>query len=160
MSYRLAETLARETGQKKLESVADVNEAGLHAKSGQLDESLQLYQSAIQVDDAIGDQSSEAEDLLAYGRFLDRAGFPARLVYACMVKSDDLRNSSLSGQRTESATPIKVSATAATAMSAAMTDPSEASLTTTQIGRRIGADAAKIRRNPQPTLQEALTLRR
>jgi tetratricopeptide (TPR) repeat protein len=141
-SYRLAEKLAKETGQKKLQSVAEVNEAALQAKAGQLDEALQLYQGALRLDQAIGDQSSEAQDWLAYGDFLDDAGFPARLAYACVVKSESLTGSLHSVSATDS--------TAAT---------SEAAIKI-RIEKRLGAGAAIVRRDPKPALREALTLRR
>lgn len=141
-SYRLAEKLAGETGQKKLESVADVNEAALQAKVGQLDEALQLYQSALRLDQSIGDQSSEAQDWLAYGHFLDDAGFPLRLAYACMVKSEKLTGSLYSVSAADS--------TAATSVAAIKV----------QIEKRLGAEAAIVRRDPEPMLQEALTVRR
>ena len=43
-SYRLAEKLAAQTGQSKLESVADVNDALLEGRTGHVAEALQLYQ--------------------------------------------------------------------------------------------------------------------
>jgi tetratricopeptide (TPR) repeat protein len=136
-SYQLAEKLAVQTKQSKLESVADVNEAALQAKAGKPGEALQLYQHALSLDDSIGDIRSAAEDWAAYGRFLDDAGFPARLAYACIVKSESLPRSA----------------------------PNDAPLTEQlameerQLERRIGAEAAALRRNPEPALQEALALR-
>src|SRR5271155_3198949 len=76
-SYELAATIADQTKQPKLESVADVNEAALQADAGKLGQALQLYQHALQLDDSIADKESSAEDWLAYGRFLDNSGFPA-----------------------------------------------------------------------------------
>jgi tetratricopeptide (TPR) repeat protein len=136
-SYQLAEKLAAETGQTKLESVADVNEAALQSRSGKLDEALQLYQSALRLDDSIGDTSGSAQDWLAYGRFLDDAGFPARLSYACLVKSESLRQS-LQNQMV----------------------PAPPTAARSRIEKRLGAAAVAIRRDPEPTLQEALALRR
>ncbi len=49
-SYHLAQKLAAQTRQPKLESMADVNEAALQAKAGKLGEALQLYQHALQLD--------------------------------------------------------------------------------------------------------------
>ena len=89
-SYHLAEKLAVQTRQTKLESVADVNEAALQAKAGRWTDALHLYQQALRLDDSIGDNSARAEDWFAYGRFLDDAGFPARLAYACIVKSESI----------------------------------------------------------------------
>ena len=92
-SYHLAEKLAAQTGQGKLESVADVNDAALQTKTGKLDEALLLYQNALQLDHSLGDNGDSAQDWLAYGRFLDDAGFPVRLAYACIVKSETMTQS-------------------------------------------------------------------
>jgi len=135
-SYRLAAKLAAETKQPKLESLANVSEAAIESKSGQVGAALQLYQHALQLDDSIGDRSASAEDWYNYGRFLDSAGFPARLSYACLVKSAMLRDS------LSDATQRQIVA-----------DASE------QAARRVGSDAGAIRRDPEPFLREALTLR-
>jgi tetratricopeptide (TPR) repeat protein len=136
-SYHLAEKLATQTRQPKLESVADVNEAALQSKAGKLDDALRLYQQALRLDDSIADTSASAEDWFAYGRFLDDAGFPARLAYACMVKSEMMTQSLHS-------TAVPAARTAARL----------------EVEKRLGASAAPVRRDPEPVLQEALTLRR
>jgi tetratricopeptide (TPR) repeat protein len=136
-SYRLAEKLAAQTGQSKLESLADVNEAALQAKTGRRDEALRLYQNALQLDDSAADRRSAAEDWFTYGRFLDEAGFSARLVYACYVKSETLARSA------PEARPLETLGVAQK-----------------QAAKRIGATAAALRRDPEPALREALALRR
>lgn len=137
-SYHLAERLAAQTRQAKLESVADVNEAALDAGSGRLSDALQLYQHALQLDSSVGDDSAAAEDYFSYGRFLDDSGFPARLAYACMVKSETLTKS----QHLTDAPGAGAAARAA-------------------VEKRLGtAEAAAIRRDPEPALHEALALRR
>jgi tetratricopeptide (TPR) repeat protein len=136
-SYHLAEKLAAQTRQTKLESVADVNEAALQTKIGKMGEALQLYQHAIQLDTSISDNSATAQDWFAYGRFLDDAGFPARLAYACVVRSESVAQ-----------------------LLPKETIPVELDATRKQIEKRLGASAAGIRRDPEPALQEALALRR
>ena len=136
-SYHLAEKLAVQTGQAKLESVADVNEAELQAKTGKLDDALRLYQRVLQVDSSIGDNSASAQDWLVYGRFLDDAGFPAQLAYACLVKSESITQS-----LPDPAVPDSLVA------------PRK------QLEKRLGAEAALVRRDLEPVLQEALALRR
>jgi tetratricopeptide (TPR) repeat protein len=136
-SYEMAATIAAQTKQTKLESIADVNEAALQGEAGKLDQALQLYQHALQLDDSIGDRTSSAEDWLAYGRFLDGAGFPARLVYACLVKSATLEKALPEASQRQT-----------------LADASK------QAEKRVGAEAAAIRRDPEPMLQEALALRR
>jgi tetratricopeptide (TPR) repeat protein len=136
-SYHLAEKLAAQTSQAKLESVADVNEADLESKTGNLDEALQLYQRALRLDDSLSDTNASAEDWFAYGRFLEDAGFPARLAYACLVKSESatqsLHNGAVQGYRVAARQRIE---------------------------KQLGAAAAEVRRHPEPALQQALVLRR
>jgi tetratricopeptide (TPR) repeat protein len=136
-SYQLATKIAAETKQSKLESIANVNEAALKAEAGRVGDALRLYQHALQLDDAIGDRTSSAEDWFAYGRFLDHAQFPARLVYACLVKAESLEDS------IPDASQRKLLADA-----------------TGQAEKRVGSEAGAIRRNLDPGLQEALALRR
>jgi tetratricopeptide (TPR) repeat protein len=137
LSYQLAAKIAAETKQTKLESIASVNEAALQGEAGKLGEALQLYQHALQLDDSIADQTSSAEDWLAYGRFLDSAGFSARLVYACLVKSATLRDALPEASQRQ-----------------VLADASK------QAEKRVGAEAGAIRRDPEPLLHQALGLRR
>ncbi len=136
-SYQLAEKLAAQTGQPKLESMADVSQAELEARNGKLDAALELYQDALRLDDSVADTSASAEDWFAYGHFLDEAGFAPRLAYACLVKSESLRQS-LSNPET----------------------PPSLTAERQQIEKSLGAAAAAIRRNPDPFLQQASVLRR
>jgi len=135
-SYHLAEKLAGQTRQSKLESVADVNEAALQAKAGKLTAALQLYQQALQLDSSNGDNSASAEDWLLYGRFLEDAGFPARLAYACIVKSEKI-----------------------TRLLPDPSVPDSWAAARRHMEKRLGAEAEAVRRNPEPVLQEALALR-
>jgi tetratricopeptide (TPR) repeat protein len=135
-SYHLAEKIAAQTGQSKLESVADVNDAVLEARTGRLPEALQLYQTALHLDSSVGDDSSSSLDWLAYGKFLDYAGFPVRLAYACIMKSKTLAPSLPDPTFRESVASAEK-----------------------QLEKRLGSEAATIRRNPDPFLQEALALR-
>ncbi|MGA9390553.1 MAG: tetratricopeptide repeat protein [Candidatus Sulfotelmatobacter sp.] len=136
-SYELAANLAHQTKQSKLESIASVNEATLLGQAGRLDEALQLYQHALELDESTGDQTASAEDWFAYGRFLDGAGFPIRLVYACLVKSEMLEEN--------------------------LSDVSQQQLRidfTKQVERRAGSEVAAVHRNPNAAANEALSFRR
>jgi tetratricopeptide (TPR) repeat protein len=135
-SYELAAKIAAQTKQPNLESIADVNEAALQAEAGKLGQALQLYQHALQLDDSIGDKAASAQDWLAYGRFLDGAGFPARLVYACFVKAG-LENALPDASQREFLAAARK-----------------------QAESRVGVEAGAIRRDPEPALREALGLRR
>jgi tetratricopeptide (TPR) repeat protein len=134
-AYQLAEKLAVQTSQSKLESVADVNEAELQSRIGGLDEALRLYQRALQLDKTAADDNATAQDWLAYGRFLEEKDFPVRLAYACLVKSE-----SLLPPPHNTSDPVTVARQ--------------------QIEKRLGPEAAAIRRDPEPALREALALRR
>jgi tetratricopeptide (TPR) repeat protein len=145
-SYHLAERLAVQTGQTKLESVADVNEAALQANAGRLSEALPLYQRALQLDNSIGDNSASAEDWLTYGRFLDESGFPPRLAYACVVKSERAAQALQPTGSADPTTAVRQSQIAQSSIAQSLE-------------KRLGAAAATIRRQPEPLLAEALTLR-
>jgi tetratricopeptide (TPR) repeat protein len=135
-SYQLAEKLAAQTGQAKLASVADVDEAALQAKAGHFHDTLLLYQHALKLDDAIRDASASAQDWFTYGRFLDGAGFSPRLAYACLVKSEKITQS-----MPNAAVPDSLMAAEK------------------QLEKRLGATAAAVRRDLEPALNEALALR-
>jgi len=134
-SYQLAQKLAEQTQQTKLESVADVNEAALLAKSARSLEALPLYQKALQLDTSINDDKASAEDWLAYGQFLADAGFPPRLAYACVLKSESIAYSLHAAEPSDPAPVLR-----------------------NVLEKRLGSEAAAVRRNPAPVLHEALDL--
>ncbi len=134
-SYRLAERLAAETKQVKLESIADVNEASLQAQQGNLPDALRLYQDALRLDDLASDNNATAEDWLAYGRFLDEEGFPSRLAYACFMKAKSLAPPDAEDISRQAVSAVK-----------------------SLEGKKQG-DVAALRRDPDPALREALALR-
>jgi tetratricopeptide (TPR) repeat protein len=136
-SYQMAEKLAQQTGQARLESLADVNEAQLLGKAGQVNEALRLYRRALELDDAAGDTDASAVDWFAYGHFLEELGFPPKMAYACMVKSERLGQS------------LAKSSLAATVAQARQ-----------RLEKRLGAEADGIRRNPDPMLRDALRVQR
>jgi tetratricopeptide (TPR) repeat protein len=132
-SFQMAEKLAHQTGLAKLESVADVNRAQLEGKNGNINEALQAYRAAIELDDATSDKAASAVDWFAYGQFLDQSGFPARMTYACMVKSESMGQS------------LSDKGTLASIVEARQ-----------KFEKQLGREAAEIRRNPDPALQDAL----
>ncbi len=136
-SYEMAEMIAVQTKLPKLESIAVVNQAELQAKSGQIDESLRLYQRALHLDEADGDKAASASDWFAYGHFLDQAGFSPKLAYACVVQAGNLAQSLPKGSL-----------------------PASAETTQKAIESRLGSGSAQIRQNLEPALREALELRR
>jgi tetratricopeptide (TPR) repeat protein len=117
--------------------VADVNQAQLLGKTGQVNDALRLYRRALELDDAAGDADAGSVDWFAYGHFLEESGFPPKMAYACMVKSERLSQS------------LAKSNLAATVVQARQ-----------QLEKRLGAEAVGIRRNPDPLLQDALRAQR
>jgi len=141
-SYSMAASLAAETNRPRFESVAEMNEAELEARSGRMDDALALYQRALRLDDSIADNAAGGLDWFNYGRFLEESGFPARLAYACIVKSE-----SATRALSHSRLPQEVD--------------SRRELLKDRLERELGgAAAAAIRRDPGPLSQEALLLRR
>jgi tetratricopeptide (TPR) repeat protein len=135
--YKMARTLAAQTGERKLESFADVAEASLQAKLGQTSKALPLYQSALQIDAGLDDRHSEAVDWYMYAMFLRDAGFPERYAYTSLLKSKALLTSDSNSHETEAASKARA-----------------------ELTRRLGGEASDISKNPEPTLREALELKR
>jgi tetratricopeptide (TPR) repeat protein len=134
-SYELARKLAAQTGEKKLESFASMNEAALVAGAHQTGEALQLYQRALWLDNSLQDFASEVPDLYTYASFLHEAGFPARLSYAVLLRADALIQA-----------PAK--------------NPSGAASLRKTLEQQLGPAATALRGNYEAALAEALALKR
>jgi tetratricopeptide (TPR) repeat protein len=135
-SYQMAAKIAEKTGQTKLESIADVNEAALQGKAGNVNEALRLYRRALELDDATGDKDASAVDWFTYGQFLQQTGFPATVAYACMIESERI------GRSVEA--PL----------------PGAAAEARRKLEKALGAEAVTIRRNPEPALRDALRVQK
>jgi tetratricopeptide (TPR) repeat protein len=136
-SYNLARKIATQAGEGKLESFATIGEAGLRAKTGKIDDALRLYQHALQLDAGLSDRHNEAVDWYNYAIFLRDAGFPARLSYASLLKSKALMEF--------------------------VPDPPDmksVAKALQEFEKPLGAEAATIRRHPEPVQQQALALTR
>ncbi|MBZ5722277.1 MAG: hypothetical protein LAO03_18045 [Acidobacteriia bacterium] len=134
-AYALAMRIASQTGERRLESFAAIGGAQLEATLDKKAEALRLYQRALKLDGTMNDPRSEATDWYGYGLYLRDADFPARLAYACLLKSELLMKS------LKDAPDIK-------AVTAARED----------VGKRLAGKADAVRRNPQPVIEEALAL--
>jgi tetratricopeptide (TPR) repeat protein len=135
--YKMARTLAAQTGQKKLESFADVGEAALQAGLGQTSKALPLYQSALQIDTELGDRHSAAIDWYMYAVFLRSAGFPPRFAYASLLKSQKLLPPDSNDEDVAAANKIRK-----------------------ELERQLGPQVSRVRSNTEQILQEALELKR
>jgi tetratricopeptide (TPR) repeat protein len=133
--YKMARLLATQTGEKKLESFANVAEAALRTKLGQTKETVPLYQRALQLDAGLNDPQSEAVDWYGYAVSLQGSGFPARFVYASVLKSESLGPSQSSSPEGDSVRKMQK-----------------------ELEQQLGPEAASIRHNPEPLLREALQL--
>jgi tetratricopeptide (TPR) repeat protein len=136
-SYDLARRIAAQTGEGKLESFATIGEATIHAQSGRTDEALRFYQRALQLDATMGDRHSEGVDWYNYALFLRDAGFPPRLSYASLLRSQQLMK--ISPDSPEAQTLAKA---------------------LQEFEKPLGSEAARIRQNPEPIQKQALTLAR
>jgi tetratricopeptide (TPR) repeat protein len=136
-SFELARRIAAQTGEGKLESFATIGEATVHAHSGRTDEALRFYQRALQLDASMDDRHGEAVDWYNYALFLRDAGFPPRLSYASLLKSQQLMK--FSPDSPEGKTFAK---------------------TLAEFEKPLGSEAARIRQNPEPIQKQALTLTR
>jgi len=134
--YRIARTLAVQTNEQKLESFAAMGEASLEAQLGQTTSALKLYQQALRLDSTLDDRGSEAFDWYMYGVFLHSAGFPDRYAYASLLRSQALLSADVKSAQ-----------------------PTEVTIRKT-LERELGPQASVIRRDPEPTLREALSLTR
>jgi tetratricopeptide (TPR) repeat protein len=133
--YKMARLLAAQTGEKKLESFANVAEAALRIKLGQTKETVPLYQRALQLDAGLNDPQSEAVDWYGYAVSLQDSGFPARFVYASVLKSESLGSSQSSAPEGDPVRKMQK-----------------------ELEQRLGPEAATIRHHPEPLLREALQL--
>jgi tetratricopeptide (TPR) repeat protein len=136
-SYELARKIAAQTGEGKLESLASIGEASTQARMGKTDEALRLYQHALQLDASMDDRHSEGVDWYNYALFLRDNGFPPRLSFASLLKSEEL---------------IQFAPDSAEAQAFAKT--------LEEFEKALGSEAARIRKNPEPAQRQALMLTR
>jgi tetratricopeptide (TPR) repeat protein len=132
--YELGRTIASQTNQPRIESVASVNQAILESKSGRAGAALFLYQNALRLDRSVKDAAAEAADWQAYGVFLNDQGYPQKLAYACLVRAEIL----LRDAKTVPPKPVQLRI---------------------ELEAALGKDTVAIRKNPAPLLEEALQLR-
>ena len=136
-SYELARKIAAQTGEGKLESFASIGEAGVRARNGNPDGALRLYQHALQLDASMDDRHNEGVDWYTYALFLRDAGFPPRLSFASLLKSEELMKFAPDSPEAKSFAKILE-----------------------EFEKILGSEAARIRKNPEPVQKQALTLAR
>jgi tetratricopeptide (TPR) repeat protein len=88
--YNAALDFAVKADNKALESLALVHRADLQEKLGDVLAAAQSYQRALSLDASLSDTNGAASDWLNYGQFLRRQHQPERLVFACLLRAEDL----------------------------------------------------------------------
>ena len=88
--YSNAVSLAEVGGDAKLESVALAHLADLQEKAGNISAAAASHQRGLALDAKAKDVQGEASDWFNYGQFLRRHALPDNLVYACLVRAEDL----------------------------------------------------------------------
>ncbi|HXZ79516.1 MAG TPA: tetratricopeptide repeat protein [Terriglobales bacterium] len=134
-SYELAATIAGRSGQARLQSVALAGEADLRARQGKAEQALHLYQQTLKLDASAGDPKGEAVDWYNYALFLREHNRPARLVYACLMKSRSLLKSP------QDSTELQI-----------------VNRDIKELARRIPREALETERDPEAAIQQALAV--
>jgi len=135
-AYELARKIASQTGEKRLESFTSVAEAELEAGQNKIPQALRLYQNALGLDAEVNDVRSEATDWYSYALFLRDSGFPSRLAYACLLKSESLMKPLKDVSAQQSVTLVRV-----------------------EVGKKLGGQAIQLQHNSEAALKEALALK-
>ncbi len=94
--YLKAIELTTNTGDSRLASVALGHLADLQEKTGDAQSAAESYQRALALDEKGNDPSGEASDWFNYGQFLRRHKVPEDLVYACLLRADNLLSTAAS----------------------------------------------------------------
>ena len=132
-SYRLADTIVEQSGDPRLIGAVLATHAAWEASQNNAAEALRLYQRTLKLYSGINDPGAEAGAWYAYGVFLRDRGLSSRLAYAALLRSESLLPSD-SGDR------------------AAVTRARQA------LEKKLGPEAASIRRNPGPAVSQAASL--
>jgi tetratricopeptide (TPR) repeat protein len=88
--YAAAIDFAKKADDKVLESLALVHRAELQEKQGDVSAAALSLQNALLLDAFLTDSRSTASDWLNYGQFLRRHQQPERMVFACLLRAEDL----------------------------------------------------------------------
>jgi tetratricopeptide (TPR) repeat protein len=134
-TYELAQRIAVQSRETKMESGASIAEAELKAGQSKTAQALPLYQHAIELDAQINDSQAAASDLYAYGVFLRDSGLSPRLAYACILKSQSLMQQFKDAPEYKSVVEAR-----------------------SDLEKRLALQAAVLKQSPDPAVQEALAL--
>ena len=88
--YNAAIQFAEKANAKTLESLALVHLADLQEKRKNTAAAAAAYQRALAIDASLSDPAAAASDWFNYGQFLRRQHQPERLVFACLLRAEEL----------------------------------------------------------------------
>jgi tetratricopeptide (TPR) repeat protein len=134
-TYELAQKIAAQAGETKMESVSSLSEAELKAGQGKTGQALPLYQHALELDSKVDDSQATASDLYSYGLFLRDSGFAPRLAYACVFKSQSMMGNLKDTPEFNSVARVRE-----------------------EMEKKLAAQPAVLKQNPDAAVQEALAL--
>jgi tetratricopeptide (TPR) repeat protein len=134
-AYELAQKIAVQAGETRLESVASLAEAELDAQQGKTAQAVELYQHALTLDSKLDDAHLMANDLYAYGIFLRDTELSRRSAYACLLKSQSLMQSLKDAP-----------------------ELSEVIRAREDMEKNLGGESVEVKRRADLVLQEALTM--
>jgi len=134
-SYELAQKIAGQSGEVKMESAASIAQAELKSGQGKTAQALPLYQHALELDRKLDDSQATAGDLYSYGLFLRDSGLSPRLAYACILKSQSLMQ------------PFKDTP-----------EYTSVAMVREDLEKKLATQPAVLKQNPDSAVQEALAL--
>ena len=132
--YNAAIQFAERANAKALESLALVHLADFEERQESAVAAASAYQRALAIDASLSDPTSAASDWFNYAQFLDRRHLPERLVFACLLRAEELASATPGIQLN---TIVEVRA---------------------QNEAHLGQQAAAVRRSSGVVLKEALAL--
>jgi tetratricopeptide (TPR) repeat protein len=133
--YEKTISFAKQSGEKSIESMAFINVANFYAANNERSAAAKCYQRALALDKDAGDTKIEGADWFNYGQFLLATAANRRLAFACFLKAEQLMKGTQGAEREAVAKAILESESA------------------------LASDAAKVRRNPEAAITEALELK-
>ena len=134
-SYELAQKIAGQSGEVKMESAASIAQAELKSGQGKTAQALPLYQHALELDRKLDDSQATAGDLYSYGLFLRDSGLSPRLAYACILKSQSMMQ------------PFKDTP-----------EYTSVAMVREDLEKKLATQPAVLKQNPDSAVQEALAL--
>lgn len=92
-AYQSAALLAEKAGDTRLESLAWAHLAALQEASSEAPAAARSYERSLLLDEKSGDRQAEGVDWFNYGEFLGRGEASAELAFACVLRAEDLLQS-------------------------------------------------------------------